>query len=100
MGEPNVGRLPEYSCRSAEGLTLVCGNKFDDCTRAKARAWFSRARAASRLWLALIVCSSNASNSVVLNSDHHVPFGIASLGAAACHGPCRLHCAGICAVGF
>ena len=47
-----------------------------------------------------MACCSREFSSVVVNNDHQVPFGNESLGAAVCHGPCTLHCCGICAVGF
>src|ERR1019366_8863799 len=42
---------------------------------------------------------SSRSSSASRNICHHAPLGIASFGAAVCHGPSPFHASGTCAVG-
>src|SRR5581483_3222230 len=96
-GDPSVGRLAETRWRSIEGFRLDDGNRYDDWTRANARAWFSRASAAATLWFAFADCCSSSLSSGVLKIVHQSPFGRLSAGDAAWNGAwgCTLHCAGV-----
>src|SRR5690349_1106843 len=56
----------------------------------KARACFTLANAAFRFWLCAIAACSNLVNSASLNSNHHSPLGMLSLGAAGRQPSCQV----------
>src|SRR5277367_2462459 len=99
-GAPNKGRLPETRWRFADGFASNSGYKPDAVTRANARASESREIAACRLWLLAIARSSYWLSSSSLKTFHHVPFGIWSVGLAACHGAGDCQLSGMVTSGF
>src|SRR5438046_2158517 len=77
----------EYRWRIQLGLKLKLGINSPRATRAVARAWLTRARAAFRFSFASVARASNSFNVGSSKISHQFPFGTSSSGLPSFHEP-------------